>query len=49
MLTVMVKSAVAVGYEASWYFIVRVCVPTVDGSLEEKVRMGEPELAETVT
>jgi hypothetical protein len=26
-----------------------VCVPTVDESLEEKVRIGEPVLVETVT
>jgi hypothetical protein len=26
-----------------------VCVPTVDESLELKVRIGEPELVETVT
>jgi hypothetical protein len=29
--------------------MVRVCVPTVDESLEEKVRIGVPELVETVT
>ena len=28
---------------------VSVCVPTVEESLEEKVRIGEPELVETVT
>ena len=26
-----------------------VCVPTVEESLEEKVRIGEPELVDTVT
>jgi hypothetical protein len=29
--------------------MVSVCVPTVDESLEEKVRIGIPELVETVT
>jgi hypothetical protein len=29
--------------------MVSVCVPTVDESLEEKVRIGEPVLVETVT
>ncbi len=29
--------------------MVSVCVPTVDESLEKKVRMGKPELVETVT
>jgi hypothetical protein len=29
--------------------MVSVCVPTVDESLEEKVRIGEPVMVETVT
>ena len=29
--------------------MVSMCVPTVDESLEEKVRIGLPELVETVT
>ena len=49
MLTVMVKLAVTAVYEVNWYIIVSVCVPSVYGSLEEKVRMGAPELVETVT
>jgi hypothetical protein len=49
MLTAMVKLVVTAVYEVSWYIIVSVCLPTVDGSLEEKVRIGEPELVETVT
>ena len=40
MLTVMVKFAVTVGYEASWYFIVRVCVPTADEELVKKLSIG---------
>ena len=49
MLTVMVKFVVTVVYYSSWYIMVSVCVPTTDESLEEKVRIGEPELVETVT
>ena len=49
MLTVIVKLVVTAVYEASWYLIMSVCVPTVDESLEEKVRIGEPVLVETVT
>jgi hypothetical protein len=45
----MVKLVVTAVYEVSWYIIVSVCVPSVDGSLEEKVRMGDPVLVETVT
>jgi hypothetical protein len=45
----MVKLFVIVVYEASWYFIVSVCAPTVDDELEENVRIGEPVLVETVT
>ena len=36
-------------YETSWYCMVSVCVPTVDGSLEEKVRICTLELVDTVT
>ena len=36
-------------YETSWYYMVSVCVPIVDGSLEEKVRMWMVELVDTVT
>jgi hypothetical protein len=49
MLTVMVKLVVTAVNEVSWYIIVSVCFPSMDGSLEEKVRIGEPELVETVT
>ncbi len=49
MLTVMVKLVVTVVYEASWYLMTSVCIPTVDESLEAKVRIWEPELVETVT
>ncbi len=49
MLTVMVKLVVTAVYDTSQYFMVSVCVPTVDESLEEKVRIGIPELVETVT
>lgn len=45
----MVKLFVIVVYEASWYFIVSVCVPTLDVELVENVRIGEPVLVETVT
>ena len=41
----MVKLFVIVVYEASWYFIVSVCVPTLDVELVENVRIGEPVLA----
>ncbi len=34
MLTVIVKLVVIVEYEASWYLMLSVCVPTVDESLE---------------
>jgi hypothetical protein len=49
MLTVMGKLVVTLMYEASWYEMVSVCFPTVEESLEEKVRIGVPELVETVT
>jgi hypothetical protein len=45
----MMKLVVIVEYEASWYIMVSVCVPTVDESFEEKVRIGAPVLVETVT
>lgn len=45
----MVKLFVIVVYEASWYFIVSVCVPTLDVELVENVRIGEPVLVETAT
>ena len=45
----MVKLFVIVVYEASWYFIVSVCVPTLDVELVENVRIGTPVLVETVT
>jgi hypothetical protein len=45
----MLKLVVTEVYEVSRYVIVSVCVPTVDESLEEKVRIGEPVLLETVT
>ncbi len=49
MFTVIVKLVLTLVYEASWYKMVSVCVPTVEESLEEKVRIGEPELVDTVT
>jgi hypothetical protein len=49
MFTVIVKLVVTLVYEVSWYEMVSVCVPTVEESLEEKVRIGEPELVDTVT
>jgi hypothetical protein len=36
-------------YEAIWYIMVSVCVPTVEEELEEKVNIGEPEVVDTVT
>jgi hypothetical protein len=45
----MLKLVVTVENEASRYMTVSVCVPTVDESLEEKVRIGVPVLVETVT
>ena len=45
----MVKLVVIAVYEASWYLMVSVCVPKVDESLEEKVRIAMPVLVETVT
>jgi hypothetical protein len=45
----MLKLVVTEVYEVSRYVIVSVRVPTVDESLEEKVRIGEPVLVETVT
>jgi hypothetical protein len=49
MLTVKMKLEVTVVYEASWYFKVRVCIPTSDEEIVEKVRIWEPELVKTVT
>ncbi len=49
MLTVIVKLVVTVLNKASWYIMFNVCVPTTVESLEEKVRIGEPELVETET
>jgi hypothetical protein len=40
MLTVIVKLVVTAVYEVSWYLIISVCVPKLDESLEEKVRIG---------
>jgi hypothetical protein len=36
-------------YEASLYMMLSVCVPTTEEELEEKVRIGEPELVLIVT
>ncbi len=49
MLTDMLKLLVTDKYETSWYLMLRVCIPTVYEELDEKVRIGEPELVETVT
>jgi hypothetical protein len=49
MLTDMLKLVVTDIYETSWYLMLRVCIPTVYEELDEKVRIGEPELDETVT
>ncbi len=45
----MLKLFVIEVYELSQYIIVSECIPTVDEELEKKVRIGEPELFETVT
>jgi hypothetical protein len=49
MLTVIVKLVVIVEYETSRYIMLSVCVPIVDESLEEKVKIGGPVLVETET
>ena len=49
MSTVIVKLVVTVLNKASWYIMFSVRVPTTVESLEEKVRIGKPELVETVT
>lgn len=49
MITVMLKLFVIVMYDVSWYFMVSMCVPTIYEELEEKFRIMEPKVVETVT